>query len=178
MKQCMHLIDEEYDGELRFSIIESEILADACVLTLGAYDGEELVGFKISIPMMTKKMLFKTFQFILPRGVATFSSIGKKSDRLIEALKTYFKPNYEPTDGFTEEPVEIDYKLRNQGAYDINQDKLFLRLFYDEEQDADLPKNERIHLSIDFSFNLSRERASLIEVKEGYSADLISFLMK
>ena len=178
MKQCIHLIDEEYDGELRFSIIESEISADACVLTLGAYDGEELVGFKVSVPVMTKKMLFKTFQFIHPNGVVTFSTIGKKSDRLISSLKKYFNPAYEPTDGFSNEAVEIDYKLRNQGTYDLKQDKLYLRLFYDEEQDADLPKNERIHLSMDFAFNLSREMASLIEVKEGYAADLISFLMK
>lgn len=178
MKQCVHLIDEEYDGELRFSIIESEMNADSCVLTLGGYDGDELVGFKISIPMMTKKMFFKTFQFIHPTGVVTLSSIGKKSDRLIQSLKTHFNPSYEPTDGFSNEPVEIDYKLRNQGAYDLSQDKLYLRLFYDEEQDADLPASERIHLSMDFAFNLNRETASLIEVKEGYAADLISFIMK
>ena len=178
MKQCVHLIEEEYDGELRFSIIESELNADSCVLTLGGYDGEELVGFKISVPMMTKKLLFKTYQFIHPTGAVSFSSIGKKSDHFIEALKKYYNPSYEPTEGFTDETVEIDYKLRNQGGYDLGRDKIYLRLFYDEEQDADLPKNERIHLSMDFAFNLSRESASLIEVKEGYATDLISFLMK
>lgn len=178
MKQCIHLFDEEYDGELRFSIIDKEITPTACVMTLGAYDGEDLVGFKISVPMMSKKMFFKLIQFIHPSGVVTFSSIGEKSDRLIQSLKKYFKPAYEPSEGFSEDAVEIDYKLRNQGAYDINQDKIYLRLFYDEEQDADLPKNERIHLKLDFAFNLSRETASLIEMEEGYSADLISFLMK
>ncbi|MBQ7095468.1 MAG: hypothetical protein IJN80_03355 [Clostridia bacterium] len=178
MKQCIHLFEEEYDGELRFSIIDKEITPNACVLTLGAYDGEDLVGFKISIPLMTKKMFFKLFQFIQPSGAVVFSTIGEKSDRLIQSLKTYFNPSYEPSNGFTNEPVEIDYNLRNQGAYDLNQDKIYLRLFYDEEQDADLPKNERIHLNMNFAFNLSRETASLIETKEGYSADLISFLMK
>lgn len=178
MKQCVQLVEEEYDGELRFSIIDKAVTADACVLTLGAYDGEDLVGFKISIPLMTKKLLFKVFQFIQPSGTVVISTIGEKSDRLIPALQKYFNPSYEPSDGFTNDLVEIDFALRNQGAYDLNQDKIYLRLFYDEEQDADLPKNERIHLNMNFAFNLSRESASLIETKEGYSADLISFLMK
>ena len=32
MKQCIPVIEEEYDGELRFSIIESVIGPQACVL--------------------------------------------------------------------------------------------------------------------------------------------------
>ena len=137
MKQCIPVIEEEYDGELRFSIIESVIGPQACVLTLGGYDGDELVGFKIEIPLMTKRLAFKTYQFILPSGVVKCSSIGDKSDRLIGTLAKYFQPAYEPSEGFTEDPVEIDYTLRNQGSYDINQDKIYLKLYYDEEQDED-----------------------------------------
>ena len=178
MKQCIPVIEEEYDGELRFSIIESVIGPQACVLNLGGYDGDELVGFKIEIPLMTKRLAFKTYLFILPSGVVKCSSIGDKSDRLIGTLAKYFQPAYEPSEGFTEDPVEIDYTLRNQGSYDINQDKIYLKLYYDEEQDEDLPKSERVHLNMNFAFNLSRETASLIETKEGYTADLITFLMK
>lgn len=178
MKHCIPVVEEEYDGELRFSITETSIGPNACILTLGGYDGEELVGFQISIPLLTRRFLFKSIQLIPPSGTVKVSSVGEKSDRLIGTLKKYFQPSYEPTDGFTKDEVEIDYNLRNQGGYDINQDKIFLRLFYDEEQDADLPKAERIRLRLDFAFNLSRETASLIETRPGYSADLISFFMK
>lgn len=178
MKQCVPVVTEEYDGELRFSIIESEITPAACVLTLGAQDGEEIVGFKIEIPVISKRLGFKAYQLLYPSGTVKLSSIGEKSDRLIATLAKYYQPGYETGDEFTKEPVEIDYALRNQGAYDLNQDKIFLKLYYDEEQDEDLPKDERVHLNMNFSFNLSREVASLIETKEGYTADLIAFLMK
>ena len=178
MKQCVPVILDEYDGELHFSIIDYVIEPDACVLTLGAKDGEDLIGFKISVPVMTKRLLFKMFQFIMPAGTVKISSIGEKSDRLIGTLVKYFQPAYEASEGFTDEVVEIDYKLRNQSSYDLNQDKIYLKLFYDEEQDEDLPKSERVHLNMNFAFNLSRESASLIETEEGYSADLIAFLMK
>jgi hypothetical protein len=177
MKKCTPIVLEEYDGELYFSIIDYQLEPDACVMTLGAQDGEELVGFKISVPMTAKRVLFKNFNFIHPTGTVKFSTIGEKSDRLIASLVKYFNPSYE-AEGFTDEVVEIDYKLRNQGAYDINTDKIYLRLFYDEDQDEGLPKEERVHLNMNFTFNLSREMASLIETEEGYSADLIAFLMK
>lgn len=178
MKQCVPVVLEEYDGELRFSIIDYSIEPDQCVMTLGAQDGEDLIGFKISVPVMTKRLLLKTFQFIMPTGTVKFSSIGEKSDRLIATLVKYFQPSYEASEEFSDEVVEIDYKLRNQGACDLNQDKIYLKLYYDEEQDEDLPKSERIHLNMNFAFNLSRESASLIETEEGYSADLVAFLMK
>ena len=178
MKQCLPIVSEEYDGELRFSIIESELTPNACVLTLGAKDGEDLVGFKIEIPAIFKRLGFKMFQLLYPSGTVKISSIGEKSDRLIATLAKYYQPAYEVGELFTDDVVEIDYALRNQGTYDLNQDKIFLKLYYDEEQDEDLPKNERIHLNMNFSFNLSRETASLIETKEGYTADLLAFLMK
>lgn len=178
MKQCTPIVLEEYDGELFFSIINYELLGDACVMTLGAKDGEDYVGFKISVPLVTRRVLFKTMQFIIPTGVVQISSIGEKSDRLIATLAKYFNPSYEPSEGFTDEVVEVEYKLRNQGGYDLNQDKIYLKFFYDETQDEDLPASERVHLNMNFSFNLSRESASLIETEEGYSADLIAFLMK
>ncbi|MBQ8894075.1 MAG: hypothetical protein IJ043_06650 [Clostridia bacterium] len=178
MKQCVPVVAEEYDGELRFSIIESEITGNACVLTLGAQDDDEIVGFKIEIPIISKRLGFKSFQLIYPAGTVKVSSIGQKSDNLIATLVKYFQPAYETSDAFADDPIEIDYALQNKGAYDLNQDKIYLKLFYDEEQDEDLPKEERIHLNMNFAFNLSREVASLIETKEGYSADLVAFLMK
>ena len=178
MKQCVNLIDEEYDGELRFSIIEHTIEPDRLEMILGAYDGDKIVGFKIEVPMMTRRVLFKNFQFILPAGTVKVSSIGEKSDLLIASLKKYYNPSYPVSGAFTDEPAEIDYKLRNQNGYTLDQDKIFLKFYYDEEQDDDLPKSSRIHLNMNFSFNLSRETASLIETREGYHTDLIAFLMK
>ena len=64
MKQCVPVVSEEYDGELRFSIIESELTPSACILTLGAKDGEDLIGFKIEIPAIVKRLGFKFFQLL------------------------------------------------------------------------------------------------------------------
>lgn len=178
MKQCVSIIEEEYDGELRFSITESVVENNFCSITIGAKDGEELVGMKVIVPLLTRRMGFKFIRLIPPNGTLKMCSIGEKSDRLIQSLKKYFQPEYEPSDGFTADDVAIDYTVRNQGMYDIDQDKIYLKLYYDEEQDEGLPAEERVHLDMNFSFNLNRESASLIETKEGYSADLISFLMK
>lgn len=178
MKQCVRIVEEEYDGELHFSVTESVIEKDACTLTLGAKDGEELVGMKVVIPLLTRRFGFKSVTLIPPAGVVKFYSLGEKSNRLIKTLETYFQPAYEASDEFTDDEVAIDYNLRNQGLYDINNDKIYLKLYYDADQDEGIPDEERIHLDMNFSFNLSRDMASLIETKEGYSADLISFLMK
>ena len=133
MKKCINLIDEEYDGELRFSIIEHTLEPDHLELVLGAYDGDQIVGFKLQIPMMSRRVLFKNFQFILPAGTVKVSSIGEKSDALIGALKWFYNPSYPISDAFTDEVVEIDYKLRNQNGYNLDQDKIYLRFYYDEE---------------------------------------------
>lgn len=178
MKQCVSVVPEEFDGELRFSIINKEITSDSCVLTLGAQDEDSIVGFKIEIPIVSRRFGFKLIQLVRPSGVVSISTIGEKSDLLINTLVKYFHPSYSVGEGFTDDVVEIDYSLQNKGAYDLNLDKIYLKLFYDEEQDEDLPKDERIHLNLTFSFNLSREIASLVENKKGYSADLVAFLMK
>ncbi len=178
MKQCVSVIEEEYDGELRFSIIDSTITDDGCCITLGAKDGDELIGCKVTVPLITRKLLFKTFRLIPPQGAVKFESIGEKSDRMIQTLVKYYQPAYEASEFFTDEAVSVDYVLRNQGSYDLEQDKIYLKLFYDEEQDEGLPADERVHLNMNFSFNLKREVAGFIETKEGYCADLITFLMK
>ena len=178
MKQCVSIIEEEYDGELRFSITESAVESDSCTITIGAKDGEDLVGMKVIIPLVTRRMGFKLVRLIPAGGTVKMESIGKKSDLLIQTLTKYFQPNYEPTDGFSKDAVAIDYTVRNQGMYDIDNDKIYLKLYYDEDQDEGIPAEERIHLNMNFAFNLNRESASLIETKEGYTADLISFLMK
>ena len=176
MKECISLYEDEYEGELRFSVVESEIGEKTLTMTLGAKDGEELVGFKIEIPIVTRRVLFKNFQMLLPSGTLKFFSIGEMSDRFIKTMERVYNPGYPVTNGFSSEPVEIDYTLRNQG--DFHQDKIYLKLYYDETQDEDLPQNERIHLKMNFAFNLSRETASLIETEDGFSADLAAFLMK
>lgn len=178
MKQCVSIVEEEYDGELRFSIIESEVENNSCSITIGAKDGEDLVGMKVIIPLLTRRLGFKLMRLIPPSGTLKMESIGTKSDRLIATLAKYFQPSYDPGEEFTSDDVAIDYTVRNQGMYDIENDKIYLKLYYDEEQDEGVPEEERVHLDMNFSFNLNRESASLIETKEGYSADLISFLMK
>jgi len=177
MKQCVPVVAEEYEGELRFSIIEQNITSDCCSLVLGAKDEEELIGFKIEIPVVTRRVGFKLVQFVASSGVVTFSSIGEKSDRFIGTLVKYFKPTYDVESAFTEDAVDVDFVFRNQGA-DLRNDKIYLQLVYDEEQNEGLPKEERVHLKLNFSFNLSRELAGLAEVEKGYSADLVAFLMK
>lgn len=178
MKQCVRVVEEEYDGELRFSITDCERTPVACILTLGAQDEDRYIGFKVEIPLVSRRLGFKTFQMIYPSAALKISSIGEKSDQLIQTLMRYYHPDYQIGDRFTDETVIIDYILCNTGSYDLNQDKIYLNIYYDEEQDEDLPPDERIHLNMNFSFNLSRESASLIETKEGYSADLIAFLVK
>ncbi|MBQ4052233.1 MAG: hypothetical protein IJD09_01095 [Clostridia bacterium] len=178
MKQCIPIVEEEYDGELRFSIIETEFEKNFCRLTLGAKDGEELIGCKITVPLLTRKFGFKVFRMIPPQGTVKFSSIGEKSDRMIVSLNKFYQPAYDPGEAFSDEEVAIDYVLRNQGAYDLDRDKIYLKLFYDEDQDEGIPAAERVHLNMNFAFNLGREVASLIETKEGYTADLLTFLMK
>ena len=39
-------------------------------------------------------------------------------------------------------------------------------------------EDEKINLEMNFSFNLQAKKASLVEVKDGYSADLIAIIMK
>lgn len=177
MKQCVPVIYDEYEGELHFSIIEQTLTNDSCTLVLGANDEEDLVGFKLEIPVETRRVGFRLAQFVSPSGVVRFSSIGEKSDKFIGTLVKFFKPSYDVAPAFTEDEVEVEYTARNQGA-NLNTDKIFLQFFYDEEQNEGLPKEERIHLKLNFSFNLSRELASISEVKSGYSADLVAFLMK
>ena len=181
MKQCVSIVNlenGEFDGELCFSIVESDITADCCTMTLGAQDEGAIVGFKVEIPIITKKMAFRAYQMICPAGKMKFSSIGEKSDAFVRTFKKFFTPSYEVSDGFTSGPVEVDYVLQNKGAYDLNQDKMYLRMFYDETQDEDLPKNERVHFNMTFSFNLSRETASIIERETGYSADFLCYIME
>ncbi len=178
MKQCLCVVEDEYDGELRFSITDSVVESDSITMTLGAKDGDELIGMKVIVPLITRRMLFKSISLIPPNGSVKIKSIGEKSDRLIQTLVKYYEPAYPCSDEFTKDEVVIDYTLRNQGVYDIHQDKIYLKFYYDEEQDEDLPKDERVHLNMNFSFNLSRETAGLVETKEGYSADLLTFLMK
>ena len=177
MKQCVPVVGEEYEGELRFSIIEQNITPDSCTLVLGAKDEEELIGFKIEIPVVTRRVGFKLMQFVAASGAVTFSSIGEKSDKFIGTLVKYFKPAYDVEPAFSEDAVDVDFVFRNQGA-DLMNDKIYLQLVYDEEQNEGLPKEERVHLKLNFSFNLSRELAALAEVEKGYSADLVAFLMK
>ena len=181
MKQCVSIVNlenEEFDGELCFSIVSHELTADCCSMVLGAQDDGAVVGFKIEIPIITKKMAFRSYQLICPAGTLKLQSIGEKSDAFVRTFKKFFTPSYDVSDSFCDDIVEVDYVLQNKGAYDLNQDKIYLRMFYDETLDEDLPKNERVRFNMSFTFNLSRESASLIERETGYSADFLCYIMK
>ena len=46
------------------------------------------------------------------------------------------------------------------------------------QQSILIGKDEKINLEMNFTFNFGNNRASLIEVRDGYSADLVAVLMK
>ena len=59
----------------------------------------------------------------------------------------------------------------------MDSDKIYLKLFNGEDQ-SDFDEDEKINLEMNFTFNFGNNRASLIEVRDGYSADLVAVLMK
>lgn len=171
------LFYDVYDGEMVFDIVDCQKSSDEYVLTLKSKYNNETVGFEVYLPIINRKSLFKTVTFVKPNDQIKFVSIGKPSDRFVCALEELLKPVYQSSKAFSEETEYLDYSVINREMYDINSDKIYLKVYNGEDQ-SDLDEDERINVEMNFSFNLGTNRASLIEVRDGYSADLVAVLMK
>ena len=171
------LFYDKYEGEMFFDIDEIEKNADEYSFVIKADYKGKTVGARVSVPVLVRKSLFKTYKFVKTNEQILFTSIGSESDDFICALEELLKPPYKSSKHFSEEPDSIDYAVLNREVYDLDNDKIYLRLFNAEDQ-SDYEEDEKINLEMHFTFNLSSKRASLIEVRDGYSADIIAILMK
>lgn len=171
------LFYDKYQGEMFFDIENVEKSNNEYSFDIKAVYNGAVVGARICVPVLIRKSLFKTFKFVKINDRISITSIGQESDALICALEDLLKPEYRSTKRFSEEPDDIDFSVINKEVYDLDNDKIYLRLFNGEDQ-SDFDDDEKINLEMHFTFNLSSKRASLIEVREGYSADLIAILMK
>lgn len=171
------LFYDKYEGEMFFDIEDIEKGSEEYSFTIKAeYDGR-VVGARVSVPVIIKRSLFKTFKFIKNNSQLKIMSIGEQSDAFICALEDLLKPSYRSTKRFSEQPDAVDFSVLNREIYDIDTDKIYLKIFNGEDQ-SDFEEDEKINLEMNFTFNFSSKRASLIEVRDGYSADLIAVLMK
>ena len=173
------LFYDNYEGEMLFDISNVEKDIDGISFIFKSNYNDSVVGAKVFIPTITRKAFFKTLTFLKPDAQLCFSSIGEESDNLIVCLEQLLKPKFKSSKKFTDQPEGIDYTVLNGNLYDINldSDKIYLKLYNAEDQ-SEYDEDERIDLEMNFSFNLSTKRASLVEVRDGYSADLVAILMK
>ncbi len=173
------LFYDNYDGEMLFDISDVEKDAEGISFVIKANYNDSVVGAKVFVPTITRKAFFKTITFLKNDAQLCFSSIGEQSDNLIVCLEQLLKPKYKSSKKFTDQPEGIDFTVLNNNLFDINldADKVYLKLYNAEDQ-SDYDDDERIYLEMNFSFNLSTKRASLVEVRDGYSADLVAILMK
>ena len=171
------LFYDKYDGEMFFDVSEVEKSTDSYSFVIKALYKGNTVGARVEIPIVTRRSLFKTMKFIRPDSQLAFRSIGNESDALICALEELLKPEYRSSRRFSDQPDPIDFSVLNRELYDIDSDKIYLKLFNAEDQ-SDFDEDEKINLEMNFTFNLSSNRASLIEVRDGYSADIIAILMQ
>lgn len=173
------LFYDNYDGEMLFDISDVEKDIDGISFVIKANYNDSVVGAKVFIPTITRKALFKTITLLKTNAQLSFSSIGEESDNLIICLEQLLKPKFKSSKAFTDQPEGIDFAVLNNNMFEINldSDKVYLKLFNAEDQ-SEYDEDERIDLEMNFSFNLSTKRASLVEIREGYSADLVAILMK
>ena len=171
------LFYDKYDGEMFFDIVDLEKGSEQYSFTIKAeYDGK-IVGARATVPVLIRRSLFKTYKFIKNNSQIKFASIGEESDNFICMLETLLKPAYKSSRRFSEEPDAIDFSVLNREIYELDSDKIYLKLFNGEDQ-SDFDEDEKINLEMNFTFNFGNNRASLIEVRDGYSADLVAVLMK
>ena len=171
------LFYDKYEGEMFFDIENIETDSNKYKLTLSALYNGETVGFEISIPVVIRKSLFKTFKLVMPSGQVELSSSGENSDRFVCAIETLLKPAYKSTKKFSEQIETLDFSILNKELYDLDNDKIYLKIYNAEDQ-SDFEEDEKINLEMNFSFNLNTKRASLYEIRDGYSADLVAVLMR
>ena len=171
------LFFDKYDGEMFFEISDVECGTDEYSFTIRAQYGEKTVGAKVVFPILIRRSLFKTMKLVKNNSRLSFVSIGEESDNLVCALEELLKPPFRSTKRFTDEPEEIDFSVLNRQLYELDTDKIYLKIYNADDQ-ADLEEDEKINLEMNFTFNLQTKKASLIEVKDGFSSDLVAILMK
>ena len=168
---------DNYDGEMLFDMDNITQNSDSLEFDIKAqYDGKT-VGMHAVIPIIVKRSLFKTIKYIKPNSQLRFLSIGEESDNLIAAFEQLLKPPYKSSGKFSQTPDAIDFSVQNRELYELDNDKIYIKLFNGEDQ-SDFEEDEKINLEMNFNFSRTSKRASLIEVRDGYSADLIAILMQ
>ncbi len=171
------LFYENYDGEMFFDISEVECTSDEYSFVISALYNEKTVAAKVRIPVLIRRSLFKTVKLINYNSKLVFESVGENSDNFVCALEDLLKPPYKSTKKFTDEPEPTDFTVLNRQLYDLDTDKIYLKIYNGDDQ-SDYEEDEKINLEMNFSFNLQTKKASLIETRDGYSADLIAIIMK
>ncbi len=171
------LFNEKYNGEMFFDISDVDCNQEECSFNITASYGEKVVGARIVIPIIVRRSLFKTIKLVKNNAKLYLESIGQESDNLVCALEELLKPQYKSTKRFTDEPEGIDFSVLNRQLYEFDSDKVYLKLYNGDDQ-SDLEEDEKINLEMNFSFNLQGKKASLVEVKDGFSADLVAIIMK
>lgn len=171
------LFYENYDGEMLFDISDIEVDNENLSFVIKSNYNDRTIGAKITIPVIVRRSFFKTVKLIKNSSQLIISSIGEESDAFICVLDELLKPGFKSSRAFTDEPEGIDFSVLNRELYDFDNDKIYLKLYNGEDQ-SDFEEDEKINLEMNFSFNLNTKRASLVEVRDGYSADLIAILMK
>ncbi len=171
------LFINKYEGEMLFNIEDVSHTSDLYTFIIKANYNGNTVGAKVELPVIIRKSLFKTIKLIKNNSQIRFTSIGEESDALICALEDLLKPPYKSTKRFSEEPEGIDFTVLNREMYELDNDKIYIRLYNGEDQ-SDFEEDEKINLEMQFSFNFASKRASLSEVRDGFSADIIAILMK
>jgi hypothetical protein len=175
----INLIGENYDGEISFDISDVETKDKAIEFVIKAEYKDQTVGARVKVPFEKKRSLFKSYTMIDPSRPLEFSSIGDESDRLIVALNEILCPDFPSSKKFSEQPAVVDFFIVNTSIYDPLTDKVYLRIFYDDDSGAEqeVERSEKVRLEMNFSFNIERKKAALIESEKGYSADLVTILM-
>lgn len=168
---------EKYEGEMFFDIENCNFGSEEYSFELRAEHNGQTVAVKVAVPVVVRRSLFKTIKFVKPSGQIKFSSVGEESDRFICALEQLYKPPFRSSKKFSEQTETLDFSVLNREMYELDSDKIYLKLFNDEDQ-SDFDEDEKINIELNFSFNFASKRASLIEVRDGYSADIVAVLMK
>lgn len=170
------LIGEEYDGELMFDIVSVEENDGFLHMEVAAeYEGET-VGFCMSVPTLSRKMLFKSISVLDTAKPMVFSSAGEKSDRLVKVLDQIWKPDFIVSNAFSSEPVEIEYAVLNKEMFDYRTDKVYTRLYCQEDLESG-DAFENFNLEIGLNFNADRKRVTIVEMKKEYRNDLLALWM-
>lgn len=171
------LFFDKYNGEMFFDIVSCEKEADEYVMVAKAEYKGETIGFQFSVPVIIRKGLFKVVKFVKTGSQIKFSSIGEESDRFICALEELLKPTYKSSKRFSEEVETLDFSVLNREMYDLDTDKIHLKIFNGEDQ-SDFEEDEKINIEMNLAFNVQNCKATLVEIRDGYSADLVAALMK